>query len=119
MSEQNMLDHMPAKAKRAMNDRLSLSTFTIEVDVRPTVAFEAKRFSEAEAICRDEGLRSNLSLLKCEDVPICSPNAILDVRLAHPDEVAFFRQAPGAPQSTDDLMLVYLVESDGPEDRQT
>jgi hypothetical protein len=72
------------ESKRAMNDRLSLSTFTIEVDGRPTVAFEAKGFSEAEAICSDEGLRTNLSLLKCEDVPICSPNAILDVRLAHP-----------------------------------
>jgi hypothetical protein len=104
------------ESKRAMNDRLSLSTFTIEVDGRPTVAFEAKGFSEAEAICSDEGLRTNLSLLKCEDVPICSPNAILDVRLAHP---AFFRQAAGALQSTDDLMLVYLVELDGPEDRQT
>jgi hypothetical protein len=47
-----------------MNDRFSLSIFTIEVDGKPTIAFEAKRYSEAEAICRDEGLRAKLNLLK-------------------------------------------------------
>ena len=38
-----------------MNDRLSFSIFTIEVDGKPTLAFDAKRYSEAEAICGDEG----------------------------------------------------------------
>ena len=73
------------------------------------LAFDAKRYSEAEAICGDEGLRAKLSLLKSGDVPLCGDNAILDVRLAHPDEAALYRQAAGASQSTDDLMLVYLV----------
>jgi len=97
-----------------MNDRLSLSTFTIEIDGKPTLAFEAKRYSEAEAICGDEELRAKLRLLKSGDVPVCGDNAILDVRLAHPDEAALYRQAAAASQSTDDLMLVYLVELDGP-----
>src|ERR1700684_410772 len=96
-----------------MSDRLSLSIFTMEVDGKPTLAFEAKRYSEAEAICGGEGLRAKLSLLKSGDVPICGGNALLDVRLAHPDEAAFYKQAVGAPQSTDDLMLVYFVEVDG------
>jgi hypothetical protein len=43
-----------------MSDRLSLSIFTIEVDGKPTLAFEAKRYSEAEAVCGDEGLRARL-----------------------------------------------------------
>ena len=86
-----------------MNGRFSLSKFTIEVDGEPTIAFEAKRYSEAEAICRDEGLRAKLSLLKSGEVPVCGDNAILDVRLAHPDEAALFRQAAGASKSTDDL----------------
>jgi hypothetical protein len=90
-----------------MNDRLSFSIFTIELDGKPTLAFDAKRYSEAEAICGDEGLRAKLSLLKSGDVPLCGDNAILDVRLAHPDEAALYRQAAGASQSTDDLMLVY------------
>ena len=97
-----------------MSDRLSLSIFTIEVDGKPTLAFEAKRYSEAEAICGDEGLRARLSLLKSGDVPLCGDNAILDVRLAHSDEADLYRQGAGVSQSTDDLMLVYLVELDGP-----
>jgi hypothetical protein len=102
-----------------MSDRLSLSIFTIEVDGKPTLAFEAKRYSEAEAVCGDEGLRARLNLLKSSDIPICGDNAVLNVRLAHPDEAAVYRQAVGASQSTDDLMLVYLVEVDGQEDQQT
>jgi hypothetical protein len=102
-----------------MSDRLSLSIFTIEVDGKPTLAFEAKRYSEVEAICGDEGLRSKLSLLKSSDVAICSQHALLDVRLAHPDEAALYRQAVGASKATDDLMLVYLVEVDGQGDQQT
>jgi hypothetical protein len=100
-----------------MNDRLSLSIFTIEVDGKPTLAFEAKRYSEAEAICGCEGLRAKLSLLKSGDIPLCGDNANLDVRLAHPDEAGFYRQAASASQSTDDLTLVYLVELDGPKDQ--
>jgi hypothetical protein len=37
---------------------------------------------------------------------------------ARPDEAAFYRQAAGVSQSTDDLMLVYLVDVDGQEDQQ-
>ena len=102
-----------------MNDRFSLSIFTIEIDGKPTLAFEAKRSSEAEAIRGNEGLRAKLSLLKSGDVPVCGDNAVLDVRLAHPDEAALYRQAAGASRSTEGLMLVYLVELDGPEDRHT
>jgi hypothetical protein len=42
-----------------MSDRLSFSIFAIEVDGKPTLAFEAG----------DEGLRAKLSLLKSGDVP--------------------------------------------------
>lgn len=101
-----------------MSDRLSLSIFTIEVDGKPTLAFEAKRYSEAEAICGDEGLLARLRLLKSGGVPICGDNALLKVRLARPDEAAYYRQAAEASQS-DDLLLVYLVELDGPEDQHT
>jgi hypothetical protein len=102
-----------------MSDRLSLSIFTIEVDGKPTLAFEAKRYSEAEAICGDEELRATLSLLKSGGVPLCGDKSLLDVRLAHPDEAAVYRQAADASQSNDGLLLVYLVELDGPEDQHT
>jgi hypothetical protein len=61
-------------------------------------------------------LRANLSLLRSGDVPMCGDNAILDVRLAHSDEAALYKVAAGASPSTDDLMLVYLVELDEPGD---
>jgi hypothetical protein len=100
-----------------MNDRLSLSVFTIEIDGKPTLAFEAKRYSEAEAISGDERLRARLSLLKSGDVPLCGDNAVLDVRLAHPDETVLYRLAADASPSTDNLMLVYLVELDELQDQ--
>jgi hypothetical protein len=113
------LVELKAESEGEMNDRLSLSIFTIEVDGKPTLAFEAKRYSEAEAICANEGLRAKLSLLMSGDVPICGDNATLGVRLAHPDEAAIYRQEAGASQSTDDLMLIYLVELDEPKDQHT
>jgi hypothetical protein len=96
------------------NRRFSLSVFTIEIDGRPTLAFEAKRHSEADAICADETLRARLRLLKSGDVPLCDDNTILDVRLAHPDEASHYRQVAGASQSTEDIVVVYLVELDEP-----
>lgn len=100
-----------------MNDRLSLPVFTIEVDGKPTLTFEAMRYSEAEAITRGEGLRARLSLLKSADVPVCGNNAVLDVRLAHPDEAVLYRLAADASPSTDNLMLVFLVDLDEPQDQ--
>ena len=84
-----------------MNDQFSLSIFTIEVDGKPTIALEAKRYSEAEAICRDEGLRAKLSSLKSGEVPVCGDNSILDVRLSHPDEAALLdKRRPRQNQPT-------------------
>jgi hypothetical protein len=103
-----------------MSDRLSLSIFTIEVDGKPTLAFEAKRYSRGGGyLRRRRAHRAKLNLLKSGDVPICGDNALLDVRLVRPGEAAFYRQAAEASQSNDDLLLVYLVELDGPEDQQT
>jgi hypothetical protein len=99
-----------------MTDRLSMSTFTIEVDGRPTIAFKARKYAEAETICEDEELRARLRLLKSGQLPVCGDNATLVVRLARPDEAALYSQAASASPSTDDVMLVYLVELDDPQD---
>jgi len=103
----------PAISPDVPGDRFSLSIFTIEVDGKPTLAFEAKRYSEAEAICRDEQLRTKLGALESGDFPLSGENAILDVRLANRDEAARYKQAAAGSHSTDDLLLVYLVELDG------
>jgi hypothetical protein len=102
----------PSISPDVLGDRgqLSLSIFTIEVDGKPTLAFKAKRYSEAKAICQGKQLRTKLSALKSSDFPLApEENSILDVRLARRDEAALYKQA-AARQSTDDLLLVYLVE---------
>lgn len=99
-----------------MSDRLSLSIFTVEVDGKPTLAFEAKRYAEAEVISESKGLRAKLSSLKSGGSPLCDDNAILKVRLAHPEEAALYRQAADASRPTGNLLLVYLVELDRSDD---
>ncbi|MFY9957676.1 hypothetical protein [Bradyrhizobium sp.] len=104
----------PAISPDVPGDRFSLSIFTIEVDGKPTLAFEAKKYSEAEVICQGEQLRTKLSALESGDLPLASgENAVLDVRLANRDEAARYKQAAAGSHSTDDLLLVYLVELDG------
>jgi hypothetical protein len=104
----------PAISPDVQGDRFSLSIFTIEVDGKPTLAFEAKKYSEAEAICQGEQLRTKLSALESGDFALVpGANAILDVRLANRDEAARYKQAAAGSHSTDDLLLVYLVELDG------
>jgi hypothetical protein len=100
-----------------MNGGLSLSIFTIEIDGKPTLTFETKRYEQAEAICRDEGLRAKLSLLRSGGLPVYDNNSILDVRLARPPEAALYRRAADASQSPDDLILIYLVKLDVVEEQ--
>ncbi len=58
------------------------------------LAFKAKRYSEAEAICQGKQLRTKLSALRSGDFPLApEENSILDVRLAHRDEAALYKQA--------------------------
>ena len=66
------------------------------------LAFKVKRYSEAEAICQGKQLRAKLSALRSGDFPLApEENSILDVRLAHRDEAALYKQATAASQSTD------------------
>jgi hypothetical protein len=97
--------------------RLSLSVFTIEVDRKPILTFEAKLYSEAEAILADERLRATLCSSKSGGIPLCDDHSILRLRLAHPDEAKRYKEAASPP--TDDLKLVYLVElNPSSEDRE-
>ena len=101
-----------------MTDQLSLSVFAIEVDGKPIIAFEAKYYSEAEAILADERLRAALRSSKSGGVPLCHDDSILRLRLAHSDEAKRYKEVGSHP--TDGLKLVYLLELDQPsEDGET
>jgi hypothetical protein len=101
------------RRRKKVTDRLSLSVFTIEVDGDPILSFEAKLYSEAEAIVADERLRTTLCASKSGGVPLCDDHSILRLRLAHSDEAKRYKDAASA--LTDDLKLVYLIELDPPE----
>ena len=102
-----------------MTAHLHPSIWTLEVDGKPTLAFEAKKYREANELCHEDWLRVELGLQKLNDVPLCRADSELRIRLAQPAEMILFRQAAEANNSSDD-MLVYLIEVDdvGPSDKQ-
>jgi hypothetical protein len=88
--------------------------FTIEVDGKPTVVFEASSRSEAKELSREEWFRADLSLQMSAGAPLSASTSNYRARYALPEEVARFEQlrvALGRPP--DDLQLIYLVELDG------
>jgi hypothetical protein len=88
--------------------------FTIEVDGKPTVVFEASSWSEAKELSREEWFRADLSLQMSAGAPLSASTSNYRARYALPEEVARFEQlrvALGRPP--DDLQLIYLVELDG------
>jgi hypothetical protein len=97
-----------------MNDGLSLSIFTVEVDRKPIVALQCKRHSEAETILADEYVRHQLSLLKSEGKPLYDDFSIFRVRMARPEERdLYYKNAASLLTSTGQL-TVLLVNLDDP-----
>jgi hypothetical protein len=87
--------------------------FALEVDGKPTLAFEAKNTREARQLCKEPWLRADLSSQKSNGIPLCDSNSTLSVRPASVEEAAVFSQAAASARPSDDLMLAYLVELDG------
>jgi hypothetical protein len=87
------------------------SIWTLEIDGQPTLAFEARKYREADEICRQEWLRFELGQQKINDVPLCRADSDLRIRLARSDEVLLYRRTAEANKLSDDK-LVYLIELD-------
>ena len=96
-----------------MDYRFTLSVFTIEINGTPTVALQAKRHKDAESLCEQDRLRTDLSTLTSNGNPLCNPSATLKVRLATPAETVLYRQATQSTEPSDDINVVYLVDLDG------
>jgi hypothetical protein len=97
--------------ERQTNDAFS-RVFTLEVDGRPTLAFEASHIEESQEICNEAWLRDDLTVLSSEAVPLCGDRSKLSVRPATDDEVALYEQAAEAAKPSDDLVLAFLIELD-------
>jgi hypothetical protein len=86
--------------------------FTLEVDGRPTLAFEASRTREAQEICKGEWLRDDLIVLSSGSVPICGDRSKLSVRPATDEEFVIYEQAAEMAKPSDGMVLAYLIELD-------
>jgi hypothetical protein len=96
-----------------MSANLLPSVFTIEIDGRPTLTFEAQNVREAQELCHERWLRDDLAEAKSDGAPLWDGKAKLRARIALPDECSLFAEAKNSGQPSDGLMLVYLVELDG------
>ena len=89
----------------------ALSIWTLEIDGKPTLAFEAMKYREADEICHQEWLRLELGQRKINYVPLCGADSHLRIRLARPAEMDLYRQAAETNKLSDDR-LAYLIELD-------
>jgi hypothetical protein len=87
--------------------------FTIEVDGKPTVTFEARQLREAAELCQEDWLRADLNTLSSNGVPLCGIGSKLRARMANELERTVYQKAAQQVAPTDDVLLAYLVELDG------
>jgi hypothetical protein len=73
------------------------SIWALEIDGKPALAFEAKKYREAD--CHHEWLRLELDQRKINDVPLCGADTHLRIRLPRPAEMDLYRQAAEANPS--------------------
>lgn len=95
-----------------MTPTLFPSVFTIEIGGTPTVTFEAKSLREANEICNAPWLRDDFTSAHSNGVPLWDGKAPLRARMGYEDEIATFSDASKGTQSSDGMLIVYLVELD-------
>jgi hypothetical protein len=95
-----------------MTPTLFPSIFTIEIGGTPTVTFEAKSLREASDICNASWLRDDVASAHSNGVPLWDGKALLRARMAYEDEIETFSDASKGTQSSDGMLMVYLVELD-------
>jgi hypothetical protein len=95
-----------------MDNRFSFSIFTVEINGRPTLALQAKRYKDAERLCEQGRLRAELSTMTSHGTPLCDERAAMKIRLATAEEAVLYWQATQSSVPSSDTNAVYLVELD-------
>jgi hypothetical protein len=101
----------PLLVERALNEPSRI--FTLEIDGRPTLVFEATELAEATQICLDADLRTDLRALTSDGIPICTETATLNARPAVEEEVVAFERALKLAPASDEPTMAFLVKIDG------
>jgi hypothetical protein len=91
--------------------------FTIVVGDTPTVMFEGQNSREAQELCKERWLKTDLAEATSAGAPLWDGKAKMRARSAHPPEITLFAEARSKAGPSDDLMLVFLVELDSISDR--
>ncbi len=87
--------------------------FVLEIDGRPTLAFEAADVKQAREISGDADLRTDLCALTSAGVPICTGAAVLTARPANGDETRSFERAVHLAPASDEPTMAFLIQVDG------
>jgi hypothetical protein len=88
--------------------------FTLLVDGKPTLAFEARNTQQAQEIRKEHWMRSDLQELKSNGTPLGTASSHLSVRLANQEECSTYAKAAAEVASEqEDIVLAYLIELDG------
>jgi hypothetical protein len=86
---------------------------TVEVDGRPTVAFEARNSREASQLLKEHWFREDLQELRTNGSPLWDGKARLRSRTASEDEIEKYEaMAAEAEDDTGDIVLAFLVPLD-------
>lgn len=105
---------MPARDPSLRPDgSSSLQVFVLEIDGRPTLAFEALDLAEAQEICRDTDLRTDLTALKSDGVPVSDPGSMLRSRPATQEEILAFKRAVELAPASEQPTMTFLIKIDG------
>jgi hypothetical protein len=96
-----------------MDHHFTFSVFTIEINGRPTLALQAKRYKDAERLCEQGRLRRELSTTTSHGTPLCDEGATMKIRLATAEEAVLYWEATQSTKPSSDTNVVYLVELDG------
>jgi hypothetical protein len=91
----------------------SLQVFVLDIDRRPTLAFEADGFAAAQEVCRDADLWADLGALTSDGDPVCAPNSALGLRAAAQEEIAAFRHAVERAPASSQPAMTFLIKIDG------
>jgi hypothetical protein len=95
-----------------VTNRRSLPVFIIEINERPTAAFEAHNQREAFELCREAWLKEDLAGVKSGGIPLGDGKTKMKVRYARPDKATRYAEANGNRQPSEDVLLLFLVELD-------
>ena len=101
------------KPSRQPDEPRSPQIFTLEINGRPTLVFEAMGLAEASGICLDADLRSDLRALTSDGIPICAEDANLSPRPATQEEIAAFKHAVELAPTSDEPTMAFLIKIDG------